>query len=150
MSDHMWVQENLDAYIVGGLSMNERHRLERHLEACTECAHTKTEINEMEQLMDGIFVQVRPDAGLEDRAIQHLRKARRPRPSWFRFVTAAAAVFVLGGVGLVVQMVAFDGALPFSGLNKAAEKEARRTYFGGLIIHGHVDHGMNLEGLDAE
>ncbi len=134
MADHAWTQENLDAYVLGGLSVQERSRLERHVDSCSECAHAKSEISEMEQLMDGIFTRVRPDAGLEDRAIQHLRQARRPRPNWFRFVTAAAAVFVFGTIGLVVQMFAFDGTLPLPGMaaGERIEPVAARFPFNGL------------------
>ncbi|MSQ93623.1 MAG: hypothetical protein EXR98_03600 [Gemmataceae bacterium] len=113
MSEHTWVQENLNAYVTGGLSAQERGRGEKHVASCSECTHEQADICETEQLMEGIFARVRPDAGLEDRAIHQLRQARKPRPSWMRFVTATAAVIVLGLIGGAVQMFALDGALPF-------------------------------------
>src|SRR5438876_597531 len=123
MSEHHWVQDNLDAYVTGALSAPERSRLERHLEACEECAHAKAEISEMELLLEGVFARVRPDAGLEDRAIHQLRRARKPRPSWLRFVSAAAAVIFLGMIGAGVQLFALDGSLPFADNQVKKEKE---------------------------
>jgi hypothetical protein len=127
MSEHAWVQENLDAYITGGLSAQECDRVERHLKSCSECAHLKAEINEMEHLMEGICARVYPDAGLEDRAIQRLRQAPRRRPNWLRFVAAAAAVVVLGTVGGVVRMLALDGTLPLPGMEQQVAKTTFTT-----------------------
>ena len=116
MSEHAWVQENLDAYVTAALSAQECSRVERHLATCAECTHARAEISDIEQLMQGICTRVRPDVGLEDRAIQRLRLARGPRPRWLRFVAAAAAVILLGAVGGTVQMLAFDGTLPLPGM----------------------------------
>ena len=50
MSEHMWVQENLDAYVAGELTAQEGGRLERHLDGCTECAEAlRQAISEMEE-----------------------------------------------------------------------------------------------------
>ena len=81
MSDHAWVEENLSAYATGGLSVQEKNRVERHLESCSACAHTKSEIIEMEQLMNGLFTPVRPDAGLEDRVITKLHRPASRGPA---------------------------------------------------------------------
>src|SRR5215475_8190342 len=140
MSEHAWVQENLDAYLTGGLSSEECDRVDRHIQKCTECAHLKAEISEMEQLMEGICAPTRPDAGLEDRAIKRLRQAPRPRPSWLRFVAAAAAVVALGAVGGVVRMVAVDGGLPLPGMEKPMADATKRD-LARASVHGHVHAG---------
>ncbi len=136
MSDHAWVQENLDAYATGGLSVQERSRVDHHLASCSACAHVKTEILEMEQLMEGLFMPVRPDVGLEDRVITKLRRARKPRPSWLRFVTAAAAVLVLGLVGGGVQMWMSGGVVPLPGMKNMSAQ---------AFLFGNEKEG--LEGL---
>ena len=56
--------------------------------------------------------RARPDAGLEGRAIERLRRLPKPRPHWLRFVTAAAAVVLLGLIGGAVRYLALDGTLP--------------------------------------
>lgn len=152
MSEHAWVQDNLNAYFTGDLSAKDRARLERHLEQCAECAEDKAEIGEMEHVMEGIFQSTRPDAGLEDRAIQTLRRRRRARPSWLRFVSAAAAVIFLGMIGAGVQMVAFDGALPFSFAKKdlAALAPKLGVEFVAGTIFEQRSGGANDEGRKVE
>lgn len=136
MSEHAWAQENLDAFVAGALSAVECERLERHLQACGECAAAKAEIAEIERLVVGVCARGRPDAGLEDRAIQRLRRAPRPMPSWFRFVSAAAAVFLLGLIGFAVREMAVAGVLPgageseSAGYSRAGEAEKRLSLFG--------------------
>src|ERR1043166_7437024 len=127
MSEHSWVQENLDAYVADVLPTPERNRVERHLSSCSECAHIKSDISETDQLVAGLFAPVRPDGGLEDRAIQHLRQKARPRPTWMRFVVAAAAVIVFGLIGGVVQMLALDGTLGLPGMAQKQKGEARQN-----------------------
>jgi hypothetical protein len=105
MSDHVWVNENLDAYLAGGLSAEERHDIERHCADCTECAHKLADSRKVEQLMDKLFAATRPDAGLEDRAILALQKPKR-RYGVLQFILAAAAVIVLGVIGFVAQAIA--------------------------------------------
>lgn len=107
MSDHDWTFENLSAYLAGGLAANERQRVENHVAACTECAQALQESRELEQMMDSLFTNARPDADLEARALAKLRQARMRRASILRFVAAAAAVLVLGLAGAAVQAIAF-------------------------------------------
>ncbi len=146
MSEHNWAQDNLNAYVTGGLSAQERGRVEKHVAGCTECAHEQADICETEQLMEGIFARVRPDAGLEDRVIHKLRQTRKPRPSWLRFVTAAAAVILLGVIGGGVQMFALDGTLSLPGMQADAGKQTetvngKRSYFGLLAVNQPQSEG---------
>jgi hypothetical protein len=121
MSNHDWTQENLDAYLAGGLTADERRSVELHIEACADCAQALAESRKLEQLMDDLFVEARPDAALEERAIAKLRRARITRASALRFVAAAAAVLVLGLVGAAVQAIAVDGA-PFAVMGRAVSQ----------------------------
>ena len=142
MSEHAWVQDNLDAYVTGGLSPQECERVDRHVKSCSECAHLNAEISEMEHLMEGICARVRPDAGLEDRAINRLRRAPKPRLQWLRFVAAAAAVVLLGMVGGVVRMLALDGTLPLPGMEqqvaKIGGKDKQKRGIAGDILGGTI------------
>ena len=79
MSNHAWTQENLDAYLAGGLTAAERSEVEQHSATCAECAQALAESRKLEQMMDDLFVNERPNAGLEARAIAKLRKARLRR-----------------------------------------------------------------------
>jgi hypothetical protein len=119
MSDHAWVQENLDAYLAGGLSLEERDRLEGHVAGCDACVSALAAAQKLDRTLAALFAPVRPDAALEDRAIQKLRSARpRRRSLALRFLGAAAAVIVMGGLGVVVQALAADGGLPFPGMER--------------------------------
>src|SRR5438874_2112012 len=102
MSEHEWVQDNIGGYSAGGLEANERERLEKHVGKCAECRHALDQIREMDQKIGSLFVNARPSADMEDRMIQSLRKkSQRPwRPHWI--VTSAAAIFLMGIVGVLV------------------------------------------------
>jgi hypothetical protein len=108
MSNHDWTLENLDAYLAGGLTPDERKGVEEHSAFCAECAQTLAESRKLEQTMDEVFAKDRPDAGLEERTIAKLRKARMTRATSLRFVAAAAAVLVLGLLGAAMQAIAFS------------------------------------------
>jgi hypothetical protein len=107
MPNHEWTSENLSAYVTGGLSAEERREVEQHLAGCIDCAQTLAESRRLEQTMDDLFANTRPDARMEERAVAKLRKSRIRRGSVLRFVAAAAAVLVVGLVGTAVQAIAF-------------------------------------------
>ncbi len=108
MLDHDWTFESLSAYLAGGLSADERREIEQHVAACDECARALHESRELEQMMDGLFTNARPDADLEARALAKVRQSRLRRASIMRFVASAAAVLVLGLVGAAMQAIAFS------------------------------------------
>ena len=103
MSDHIWVQESLDAYTAGGLTADERVTLERHLAGCAECTQALATARSLEATMKSLFADAPPDRNLEERAIHHLRRQPARSPMWVRYALSAAAVLVLGFLGAVAQ-----------------------------------------------
>jgi hypothetical protein len=124
MPDH--IEPNLDAYLAGGLSADERRDLEQHCAACPACALQLMEGKQVDQLMDNLFVRTRPDAGLEDRALERLhRQPARKRYGIMYFVLSAAAVIGLGLIGAAAQAMVEGGR--FGGLRMAQAVRGERT-----------------------
>ena len=73
MSDHAWTQENLAAFVAGGLDAAEDERLERHAAECTECAAALHQARLLDRGLDTLFAAGRPGPALEDRMVQSLR-----------------------------------------------------------------------------
>jgi hypothetical protein len=105
MSEHDWVQENLASYNAGGLESDERDRLEKHIADCTECRAGLEELRSLDHKIGSLFAAARPSVAIEDRMIQTLRaESQQPwRPHWA--LTAAAAVLLLGCVGVVADNI---------------------------------------------
>jgi Domain of unknown function (DUF4349)/Putative zinc-finger len=137
MTEH--VHENLDRYLAGDLTTVEREQIERHLAACESCKQALADTLRLEQTMNSLFAEARPDTNLDDRIIQHLakepvRKLRRP-PLW-RFVGAAAAVLVVGLIGAAVQAIG-DADSPLAKMvseNRASKPSAYFGAIGGTVI----------------
>jgi hypothetical protein len=138
MVDHAWVQENLDTYLASDLTTKERENVERHVAGCEACTQALAEARRLEQMMNRLFADARPDANLDDRIIRDLLKepARAlQRPTLWRFAAAAAAVLVVGMVGAVVQAISTEGGLAFEQMQKDPVLE------GGRIV---VQNGSSL------
>jgi hypothetical protein len=134
MVDHAWVQENLDTYLAGDLTTNERENVERHVAACEACKQALAEARRLEQVMNGLFADARPDANLEDRVIRNLGKEpvrAFQRPSLRRFVAAAAAVLVVGLVGFAAQAISTEGGFPFAAVNLSSAMHDEGMPLGG-------------------
>ena len=62
--------------------------------------------DELDNMMNNVFADARPDEGLEDRLVARMRKARLPRlnlhPFVYRAAVGVAAAIMLGGVGFAV------------------------------------------------
>jgi glycine cleavage system regulatory protein/predicted anti-sigma-YlaC factor YlaD len=120
MAKHAWIQENLAAYLAGGLDAEEASRLEDHVAACPICARDLAEARQADQTLTALFSTALPDAGLEDRLVQGLRKARAqrfPQLRRYRMVAAAvAAVFLLALVGTMVSGISDGVGLDFPDL----------------------------------
>jgi len=103
-ADHEWAREQIPAHLAGGLSAEERARLEAHLSVCAECIAEIDAGRRFERVMDDLFAPVRPKPGLEERVIRSLRTSpvRRPLPAVGRVVMGVAALVLLGLVGLVI------------------------------------------------
>jgi hypothetical protein len=108
MSDHAWILENLAAYLAGGLEPAERERLEQHTADCVLCAAALSDARTMDTALSGLFIEVRPNATLEDRVIQKLRTPppdvwRIPVPMWL--VMPAAALVLVGFTGALASQI---------------------------------------------
>ncbi|HEX7902000.1 MAG TPA: DUF4349 domain-containing protein, partial [Planctomycetota bacterium] len=104
-ADHEWARELIAAHLAGGLSAEERARLEAHVAGCAECIAEINEAGRFERGLEAAFVPIRPAPGLEERVIRKLRAAP-PTRTWGlfgRFLTAAAAAGLLGAVGYVIM-----------------------------------------------
>ncbi len=116
MSEHLWVQENLAAYLAAGLAAAERDRLEAHVAACPECAGALASAEALDRKLGQLFAAVRPGPDLEDAAILRLRQQAAPRRQLrfrgaARWVSAAAAVALLAMVGAGISEVLEYGSL---------------------------------------
>src|SRR5437588_5278037 len=77
MSDHVWSQDHIEAFVVGGLTAEEADRLERHVRECAECAADLATARRLDRGLGGLFAEVRTAPGLEDRAVRSTRAAER-------------------------------------------------------------------------
>lgn len=129
MAKHAWIQEHLAAYLAGGLDAEHAARLEEHVAGCPNCARDLAETRQADQVLSALFSSALPDAGLEDRLVQGLRKTRArrfPRLQRYRQIAAAvAAVFLLALVGWQIN-----------GLNR---QEGLALPDLGLVESGHID-----------
>ena len=105
MSEHEWVQQNLASYSAEGLEPEERDRIDAHLAQCAECRMAREEQRGFDQKLGSLFAPARPTPAIEDRMIQSLRtkSQRRWRPHWT--VSTAAAVILLGCVGMLAENI---------------------------------------------
>ncbi len=112
-ADHEWARENLPAHLAGGLSAEERARMEGHVSGCAECIAELDALRRFERGMDDLFAPVRPRPGLEERVIRGLRAAaaRKGMPLATRVGMGVAAALLLGIVGLVILTVEEGGAI---------------------------------------
>ena len=94
--------------LAGGLSADERHTVEAHVNGCADCAQALADARKLEQTMDDVFAKDRPKAGLEEASAGQAASARFRRATLLRFVGAAAAVLVVGLLGTAMQAIAFS------------------------------------------
>src|SRR5207302_3231837 len=120
MSEHAWVLENMAAYHAGGLEAAERERLQQHIAVCEPCAEALAEAGHIEQSLEALFADIRPDAALEDRMIRAL-PIMPVRSIWYtpvslRGVSGVAAVLLLGVLGMGLTSLVAGRKLPFPGM----------------------------------
>ncbi len=130
MTDHVWSQEQIAAYLAGGLSSEESERLERHVKECVECHEALTAATHFDRGLGTLFLPLRPKPGLEDRAIRAVRSA--PKRSviffvgWPRRITAVAAgVIALTTFGALAASMMNGGRLPMPGEDRRAVDASR-------------------------
>jgi hypothetical protein len=120
MTDHTWSQEQIATYLAGGLSAQEAERLEQHALECAECAAALAAAKHLDRGLGTLFSPLRPQPGLEDRAILSIRVAPRPRAiffiGWPRRATAlAAGLIIFMTFGALAGSLMTDGRLPLPG-----------------------------------
>jgi hypothetical protein len=103
-AEHEWAKEQIAAHLAGGLSADERARLELHTASCAECIAEIDAVRRFDRQMDDLFAPVRAKAGLEERVIRVLRCApsRQPRSLAARLILCAAALVLVGILGFVL------------------------------------------------
>src|SRR5579871_2268472 len=107
MSNHIWVQEHVAAYLAGGLDAQEAERLEAHARECAECAEVVADARRLDAGLSALFADAHPDSRLEDRTLAKLRS--EPQQSgpilnrWAKLAIALAAMLLLGVVGAVAD-----------------------------------------------
>ncbi len=106
-ADHEWAKEQIAAHLAGGLSADERARLEAHMASCAECIAEVDAARRFDRQMDDLFAPIRPKAGLEERIIRQIRlqPAQQARSMAPRYFLAAAAVVLMGVLGFIIIQV---------------------------------------------
>ncbi len=124
MTEHIWSQENLAAFVVGGLNAEEVERLQRHAAECPECAKDLATSARIDRGLSSLFANSRPDGMMENRMNQAVRMtaasdALRRRRMWmFLGATAAAWALALMGAGISKGL---GDSLRFPGMEAEAE-----------------------------
>jgi anti-sigma factor RsiW len=153
MSEHVWTQEQISAYVAGGLDAQESERLENHVRECPICGETVKEARALDRGLGSLFAGVRPNPALEDRLIRSLRTTSASdvlRRGWKRnLVWGVAASVGLGIAGAGMSMIVGDGDLPFPGA-VGSEWRARSQATNGLRQIGMAMHSSWGEGIASE
>lgn len=63
--------ENVEMYVLGGLSEEEQQEFEDHLQNCSECQHAVHELQEVVGLLPLTSEPVEPPSGMKDRVLSH-------------------------------------------------------------------------------
>jgi hypothetical protein len=119
MSDHDWTQEQLAAYVTGGLSADEAGKVDRHIAGCSDCAAALAAERDTDRHLRALFADVRPGFELEDTVVRSTRTLR-PRmlgsASWWpRVAIAACLLLAVGMVGSLAEGMIRDGQLAMPG-----------------------------------
>ena len=79
MSEHVRAQNDIAAYVAGGLEPAERELLEQHLADCPECTGSVAEARAVDAKLMPLFAAAHPGPALEDRLLRRL-EAQPPLP----------------------------------------------------------------------
>src|SRR4051794_38624761 len=97
---HDWFREHLEAYLAGGLTTEERRKLEAHASLCAACDAALMDARKSDDALCELFADVAP-TDLDERLIASLRNVpaqRRIIPiTVWRLATGIAAAVVLAG-----------------------------------------------------
>lgn len=122
MSDHVFTQEHIAAYVAGGLDAADAERVDVHVRSCSDCATALDRAQVFDCGVSKLFALERPAAAFEDHLIQTLRtpaasvSPARLRWGWQRRLAMGLAVSVgLGITGASLSVLADGGRLPLPG-----------------------------------
>src|SRR6516164_6198551 len=111
MSDHVWTQDHVAAFVVGGLTPEEAERLEGHARDCSGCAAAVAAARRIDRGLGALFADVRPDAALEDRAVRSTRTSRGRKSALpVRLPRLAVAALILLALGTFGAMAGRSSA----------------------------------------
>jgi hypothetical protein len=153
MSDHVWAQENIAAYLAGGLDPNEGERLEQHAAQCAGCARALDEARSLEGRLAPLFRAAKPGAALEDRIIQGLLSAP-PAPSRLRIYQlslrakaglAVAAALLLAFIGFGVSKMIEEDRLNFPGSDRVVLENRHESDLKRPARTYHYPQGSDLD-----
>ena len=125
-SEHDWFAEHTAAYVMNGLTDEERDRFEQHAATCDACAAELAKVKQLDQHMNALFATVSPKFGFDEAII---RRLSRPNAMVRNAAIAAAAAIMLGGFGYVASELVNNGRLPtfaISDLRTAASSNTRQ------------------------
>ncbi len=120
MTDHIWTQEQIAAFLADGLDAMERERFEMHVRDCSECFTALEAARAFDGGLANLFASSRPSALLEDRTVRAIRAPKivpaRPMSRWGRrALMGLAATLLIGAFGAVTSFVIANGGLPMPG-----------------------------------
>src|SRR5438128_1841132 len=108
--------ERIAAYLSGGLEGAERSAFEAHRDACASCAAELQRAQDADRMLAGMFANVQPGGGFEDRIVRELRTTHRPmslpHPMVLKVASGVAAAILLGAVGFVGNYLIENNKLP--------------------------------------
>jgi hypothetical protein len=145
MSEHVWAQENIAAYVAGGLEASEGERLEEHVADCLACARFVDEARSLEKKLAPLVLAAAPGPALEDRIIQSLPPVQAtPRMNSLsgkrKAVLAAAAAMLLAVLGAGVSALiekknlGFPAASPVRMAQAVDDDQSVRAYAVGDLV----------------
>ena len=160
MSEHAWVLENLAAYVAGGLTAEERERLQQHVANCADCSRALEELRAADAELEVLFAPVRPGPELEDRSIGALRQ-RPPRRARRVFRVSKAVLALAAGVlmvflGAAVYALDQEGMLSFPDTlfafeagDRASREQTTPDFLSRLIFGPDQDGATPLRGHEG-
>ncbi|HWE95277.1 MAG TPA: DUF4349 domain-containing protein [Tepidisphaeraceae bacterium] len=145
--------DQIEAYLTGGLTPQERAAFEDHVAGCPACTAAFDEATRSDAMLAGLFSSARPVPGFEDRVIQRLRvrpsRPSRPivHPMVRRAAVGIAASLLLGGIGFVgtAKMDGKTGGFALFGGESARVKSVSNLRQIGLAMLMYQRKGNSLD-----
>lgn len=152
MSDHVWAQENIAAYVAGGLDPAEAERLEQHAAECPNCARLVADARSVEEQLAPVLAIGNPGPALEDRVLRALAMAPLPARSLRlsargKIAASAAAVVLLAAVGAGANTLMEHGGLYFPSLGTPRMAMAVKSPEADGKVVFLVDDSVSIKGV---